>query len=314
MPETEFYLQDSPEEKEDKVKTKKKPVKKQEQKGINLYTGEELSTAETRLVTYRHKTTLILIVGEYDSGKTTFLATYLERFQQQPFEDFLFAGSTTLIGFERRCHLSRLSSNLNKPKTPKTPSTEFSFLHLAVKQKSQLEKGIMHLLISDVSGERIKRARNSSSEMKQLSLLKRADYIIVMIDGEKLADKKLRYQVILEAQTFLKMALDVNVIGAESNVNVIISKWDKIHSDDSFNYQSLIKTPFETRFAQLLNRLEFSEVASRPEADTDEIKDGFGLEPLLSKWCTEQKNTNNPIMFTKTSAGDLRYFNNYHLK
>jgi hypothetical protein len=310
MPETEFYLEDNPEE-ENKVK--KVPVKKQDDNSIQLYTGEELTAAEAKLVTYRHKTTLIIVVGEYDSGKTTFLATYLERFHEKPFEDFLFAGSTTLIGFERRCHLARLSSNLSKPKTPKTPSTEFSFLHLAVKQKSQPEKGIIHLLISDVSGERIKRARNNSAEMEQLSLLKRADHIIVMIDGEKLADKKKRHLAILEAQTFIKMALDVRVLNNESKVKIVVSKWDKIHSDTSFNYQSLIKAPFETNFSKRLGKLEFTEVASRPEIDVEDIKSGFGLETLLSEWCTESyRNISDVAMSFPTS--NLRYFDSYHLK
>src|SRR5436309_12137608 len=60
---------------------------------------------------------LIVLAGEPGSGKTTLIASIYEQFLSGPLDEFTFAGSQTLVGFELRCHESRVDSGLSLPDT-----------------------------------------------------------------------------------------------------------------------------------------------------------------------------------------------------
>ncbi|MDI9312418.1 MAG: hypothetical protein QM535_19565 [Limnohabitans sp.] len=279
-----FYLDSKNDEKNDeKINEQTKQYT-----SIKLFTGRELSFKETSIITNRYDSKLIAIVGESKSGKTTLLAEYYINLQKQPIKEYYFAGSKTQTGFEERCFYATVGSKAKKPDTGRTQSREFSFLHLALKHKDELDKEPTHFLISDISGETFREAKRSTVLMKDLTILKAADFILFIIDGEKIATKETRPVTLEDAKTFIQKALDENIFDSNTNLKVAVSKWDFLHSDTTFDFTDKIERVFKERFESKLGRLEFTKLAARSENAS--VETGFGLYDLLKGWKTEFTN------------------------
>lgn len=298
-----FYLAEDEESDSqiDESEPKKKDV-------IELFDGEQLTLNNVKKVTYKYPTEVVYLIGEHDSGKTTILATLFEMFQMGPFFNYNFAGSYTQVGFERRCFYSRIESDRSVPDTERTKLLEFNFLHLALKTNPAAPETI-HLLLSDISGEKFKRARNSSDEMRELSLMSRAKIVNYVIDGEKLAKPRLRFAAINEAKLFIQKALDVGVFDKNTKLNFIVSKWDLLNPIIDFNYQEHIENAFTRDFLQRLRALDFHKIAVRPFEITKEFELGHGLIKILNSWLVED----SPPLEAKEPASLVheRMINNY---
>lgn len=302
-----FYLADEADA--DDTQASQKDEKKTV--GIKLYEGKEMDVHETAEITHKHPAKVIAIVGESDCGKTTLLAELYNVFQKGANQDLLFAGSQTLIGFEFRSHLSKVESNSEEPETYKTVNGIFSFLHLALKKKDILSADSVHIILSDISGEDFQRARDSSSAMMELTLLTDADQVIYIIDGEKLAVKKLRQQTLSKAETFIQTAIDNGILNAQTHLTVVVSKWDKLITDASFNFDTDVKTPFTNTFASRLSSFKSFPIAARPKNRS--VDQGFGLYDLLNDcYLVEKKLTiAGP---DKVNGGMARHFHNIKIQ
>src|SRR5438046_759504 len=84
---------------------------------VDLPSGEALTEAQASEVTRHGVTRVVVLAGPSGSGKTTVLTSLFEAFLEAPFGNFLFAGSRTLLGFERRCHDARVASGRTDPHT-----------------------------------------------------------------------------------------------------------------------------------------------------------------------------------------------------
>lgn len=275
---------------------------------IKLFTGRELSFEEISMITNRYDCTLIAIVGESKSGKTTLIAEYFITLQKQPIKDFFFAGSRTQIGFEERCFLATDGSKAKKPVTGRTTSKEFSFLHLAIKHQDELKEDPTHLLFSDIWGERFREAKGSTTLMKELKILKAADYVLFIIDGEKIATKATRALTIEEAKTFIQKALDENIFDLNTNLKVAVSKWDFLHSDSSFDFSDKIERVFKERFESRLGKIEFTKLAARSE--NTGLEAGYGLYDLLKSWknkCANKQASEIPEIEQSSSRAFHKY-------
>lgn len=274
---------------------------------IKLYTGEELLLKDITLFSHKFPYRLITILGDFDCGKTTLLATLFDLFQMGSFHEFIFAGSLTQIGFEKRCHLSRSCSNRTTPDTERTKVKEFGFLHLAVKKKNRINKRAINLLISDVSGERMKQARNSSASMQEIQFIKKSDYIIVMIDGHKISNLKERNKELFNSEQFIQKAIEENVFGKQTDLKIVLSKWDLLYKDPNFNFSDIIEDPLKKKFEGKLRSIEFSQIASRPAIQDEIIKLGFGLHNFLMQWTRDKTNPTEPFEVFESK----RVFDNY---
>lgn len=272
-----FYLADA--SSEDTQQMPQKEVKKQA--GIKLFEGKEMEMHEITEVTHKFPTKVVAIVGEPACGKTTLLAELYNIFQKGANQDLMFAGSHTLVGFEQRSHLSRVESNSEQPETSKTMSRVFSFLHLALKKKPNMEDPAVHILLSDISGEHFQLARDSSSIMKELGLLTDAEQVIYIVDGEKLSNRRLRQQALANADTFLQNATDNGILNEHTHLTIVLSKWDKLVNDPTFNFDQQMKTPFTDKFSSRVKNLKVYPIAARPK-DAG-VSAGFGLYELLNE-------------------------------
>lgn len=253
---------------------------------VILQSGEELQLENLHSITFRYPTKRIFVIGDSESGKTTLLVRLYNSFQQGPFENFMFAGSNTILGFERRIHKSKLESNEIEERTDKTSSPQFSFLHLAVKHK-YFHNPATHLLLSDISGERLKLARDASSEMKELNMLTNADFIIIVIDGEKIKDKKTRMGAIVRSETFLRQALDDRMISPKQKIRIVLSKWDLVESLEEFNYEIEIVQRFKHTFGNRLQNLQFFEICCR-SSQPNQVNSAHGVKELLTDWTADE--------------------------
>lgn len=278
---------------------------------IKLFSGTELSMNELGLVTNEHPTNLIIVIGESFSGKSTILTSVFDMFQVGKFKQFYFAGSYTQYGFESRCHLSRADSGLIEPDTAHTLSVEFNFLHVAYKNIDSLTGRPYHLLLSDISGERFNMAINSSGMMKEMDLMKEADHLVYLLDGEKIADKYQRNAIITRAGQFITRALDNGVFNNSTDLTIIFTKCDLLCDLQDDGTIEKIKKSFIDRHGRRMNSLNFETIAARPKPPTTEIPFGHGLERLLGLWSQKKPQLNDDAVEIEPSR---RYFESYSLR
>lgn len=98
---------------------------------VKLPHGLALTVAETYPITASEVSKRIILIGPFDSGKTTIETTIYQLFQRKPFAGLYFAGSQSLFGYEERSFYTQLESKKVKATTPRT--SRFAndiFLHL----------------------------------------------------------------------------------------------------------------------------------------------------------------------------------------
>lgn len=274
---------------------------------IKLYSGEELTFNQIPFISHKYNYKMITIIGDFSAGKTTLLATLFDLFQIGPIGEFVFAGSYTQVGFEKRCHQSRVASDRDTPDTERTKSNEFSFLHIATKRKNQITKHATNLILSDVSGERFQNARNSSTEMQGISFISNSDHIVIMIDGQKIKNPKQKYSEITNTETFIKMAIDVGVFGKDTCFKIVLSKWDLLSNDHNFDFVRDIENYFNNLFQDKVKLISYLRIAARPQNMEGDFALGHGLNELLSEWCSSVR----PQLTSLESTYNDRSFNNY---
>jgi hypothetical protein len=299
-----FYTIDSEEDEETTGTTTSAPISK----NFPLFTGREMPIEQANFITAKYPTTLICIAGESECGKTTLLAVLYEIFQIGSFNEFKFAGSLTQLGFENRCFLSRQASKRETPTTPRTTSVEFNLLHLALKKSSEMDSKPTHLLLSDISGEFFRVAKNNSVNMRELTLFKKADHILFFIDGKKLSKVRTRNLAVLDAKSFIQKALDEGVLNRASNIDIIISKSDLLKKAKTFDFKEIIEKPFRKSFGERLASLNFLNIAVRADDINSDYPLGFGLHDLLVKWTTKTQTAFNEDEFEVISTREFDHF------
>lgn len=252
---------------------------------IDLASGRELNIAGAEAITAARPVQLIVIAGPVDCGKTTLLTSLYESFQWGSFAGHDFAASETLVGFERRCFLARAASQRDVADTERTPLGEAAFLHLQVCSNGEGRKST-DLLLTDLSGEAFRLARDNSDECQRLEFLGRADHFALLIDGKKLATPRTRWSASQDAVSLLQALLDNRVLPASAHVEVLFSKWDDVlRSPDRVTLEAQVKEiekKFRDQFRERLGQLRFEKIAARPRGGP--LSFAFGLDKLLQHW------------------------------
>ncbi|QDU52998.1 TRAFAC clade GTPase domain-containing protein [Gimesia panareensis] len=263
---------------------------------IDFYSGDALSVEESRSISMSSRVQLILLAGAVDCGKSSLIASLFHCFQNGPLGGYLFAGSRTLVGFERRCHKARVASNRDTPTMDRTSFGEKrKLLHLKVAQKTNPSTP-KHLFFADVSGESFEDAINSVDDCAQVPLLRRSDHFVLLVDGSKMIDLAFRQNAKKEALLLLQSCIESNRLGERSLVDVIFSKYDLfVHDDTALNFIESIKSAIKDRFGDLLGRIRFSNIAAIPETGTKAIKLGYGLNEIFPSWVEDNPGSYFPI-------------------
>lgn len=255
---------------------------------IDLYAGNELSGEDADAVTLRHPSHLVVFAGAAASGKTTVLASLYERLNEAPFAGFQFAGSRSLLGFEQICHLNRLASGGARPDTPRTiPSDEAAYYHLALRG-TEPGSPLRHVLLSAISGELFRLAMNSREDCERLTFLRRANTIVVLVDGARLAVPAHRTNAQSEASSILESFLDAKMIGNRCRVEFVFSKLDRVleAGDAALEFLNTTETKFKAKFGGRVPHLAFRRIAARPEIEPIGGAPKDGLAEACIAWTT----------------------------
>lgn len=253
---------------------------------VDLFAGYEISGAETEDITLRWPTQLIVLAGAEGSGKTTMLAALYEHLGRGSFAGFDFAGSRSLLGFEKICHANRVISGGTRPTTERTiPSGEAAYYHLALRETAG-ERRRRHVLLSALSGELYRWARNSREECEKLTFLHRANAIVVLVDGERLASLQQRHNAHADAAGILDAFLDARMVPSGCHVEFVFSKLDLIRAagDVALGFLKQTQEKLETKFRSHVPQLAFREVAARPGPTSAEEELARGIARALATW------------------------------
>jgi len=264
------------------------PVEEAEAEYIELFSGAALSATDAEVITLRSRTHLVVFAGAEGSGKTTVLASIYERLNQGAFAEFKFAGSRSLLGFEEICHLNRLASGRTQPETRRTPVTdETKYYHLALRavEPSATRRNV---LLSAMSGELFRMARDSQEDAERLTFLHRADTIVVLVDGERLATPAQRTSAQADAADILESLLDASMVSPSCRVEIVFSKLDRITAAGQDALEFLVKTQekFEGKFRARVPHLSFRQIAARPAPSSASEKSDGGLAEAFVSWTT----------------------------
>jgi hypothetical protein len=152
-----------------------------------------------------------------------------------------------------------------------------------------------------------------------MPMLRRADHLCVILDGEKLADASQRHSARTDARMLLRSLIEGGALSSKCNIGVIFSKWDLVlgHPDQ----ESLVSFVGDTReeLRRVSERVavpQFFEIAARPQNRI--VPFAFGLPTLLRSWLKEpsyservtlyvpgtHKNAREATRFTKAVVED----------
>lgn len=251
---------------------------------FHVNAGEALYIDDIYTIAAKECTKMIVLVGPVASGKTTIETSLYQLFQNAPVEDFYFAGSYSLHGFEQRAFYTRIKSKRSEAQTQRTSLEDSqSFLHLRLFNKNN--HMISNLIMADISGEAFTNHIGQVNEVrKSFPFIERADYIVGVIDGEKLCDKKTRNSIVTEIIELVRTFTDANLIMDICIFQVVFSKFDKLSKIEKFEeIVERAKKQIRGRLEDVFATIEFYMVAAMPSV-TDEFKVGYGLDLLLQAW------------------------------
>lgn len=289
------------------------PAEAQAPAFVDLCAGTELSAGDAEAVTLRTPVHLVVLAGAAESGKTTVLASIYEHLSQGPFAAFQFAGSRSLLGFEQICHLNRLVSGGTHPDTPRTvPTDEAAYYHLALRGLSEGAQR-RHVLLSAVSGELFRLAKNSREDCQRLTFLHRANTIVVLVDGARLAIPEQRTNAQSDASSVLDSFLDAQMIPCRCRVEFVFTKMDRVVESGESALEFLNKTEekLRARFGDRIGNLAFRRIAARPDpsSSTDPLDDG--LADAFATWTAGTAATETAAWMSEAPPNGAREFSKF---
>jgi len=245
--------------------------------------GEPLGQHELDALLRQRHATRVAIIGERDSGKTTLLTSIYGCFLKGAFAGHEFAESRTIRGFEKRAFLGRVDSGLNQPDTPHTSLSDgLSYFHLRLRIVGNGRR--VDLLLSDRAGEMYRDARRAPSKLLELTELFDADWIVILLDGARVANPVERTGAFHAVRQMLRALTDTHPQHfSNARVVVVTTKIDLINmSQDLLDLvhefeQNLLAT-FGTKTAEL----SCCRIAARDP--TGYLEPAHGVSDLLQTW------------------------------
>lgn len=280
---------------------------------VDLPSGDELSVVQAAELRRTVGGVLVALAGDQDVGKTTLIASLYDRLLDGPWGNFRFAGSETLVGFEKRLHLARTAGGQGKQDTPRTSNTSpLHFLHLCLAPIATGNR--QHLILADLSGERFSEAAGSQEICrKELGHIKYADRIAVCLDGEKLTDPRARNVASSLVKGLIGNLLEVGHLDRASVVDVLFTKWDLVISDQKSDHHlafaEKVEATLRKEYAERLGCLTFFRIAARPDEKSN-LPPCHQLDVVLSHWFAPQPTITTPQLQFDEPA-DLRESERY---
>jgi hypothetical protein len=251
---------------------------------IPTYKGTALDDAGAYGVARNMPTSVIALVGPVKCGKTTLIAGIHQSFLYGPVDQYAFRSSRTLSGFEEKCFNSRIASGAEKATMPRTSRrVGREFYELSLRRKGH---GSLHqVLLLDMSGEFYESAMNSRADAEQLTFLRNAGRVSMLLDGARLGNGRLREKVYTDAKMMLRRFEESGCIDAETPLQFVISKLDRLSASAEPDAVNAALEEIRNRFPKESQRKNFSlmGVAASPLPATP-FPMRFGMPALFKSW------------------------------
>lgn len=250
----------------------------------------ELGFEEALSVAGRRGARLIILMGETNTGKTTIITelwTYLNT--QGGLSSHECAGSRTPMALEERAFHSRVASGTSPPLTPRTPLGQEGLLHMRIARPDGQR---VELLFGDFAGERFTHIKDGANLLDELPWAPRADRILVVVDGERLATGS-RELATNSAKRQLYALSSAEVSNPKMKLAVVVAKDDRL-PDGEFD-KSIARLDDLVALAQTMDAdASLIRVSARPGNGADP----WGLDQLLEWLCLAQPVDLGPAVST----------------
>lgn len=277
-----------------------------------LSSGQALNENELYQLTARTKTRIIYVLGPVGSGKTTFESMLYAFFLKNIDQNFLFAGSETLVGFEERLNNLRTKSGNSNAQMERTNKSELRcFLHLNL---LDLNLNCYHnIVFSDMSGETFENCNSNRSNMEQdLPYLDIAQNVVLFMDGETLLDKSERHGSVMKIKSFLKTFKSSKLYNKKTNIDIIISKNDIIYEktrQERNDFIDHIEKQFDA-FVEDFN-INFYRIEAINGTSIKDDEKSVKLIDLLKCWISNSSDEINDSDYSKKSKMIHNDFNRF---
>jgi len=251
---------------------------------VGLPRCDLLSIEEADELLRWYPATLVAVVGERKSGKTTLITEIYERFLRGPFAGQLFCYSQTLLGFERKSYPSRADSRLDKPDTARTSTRDgLRFFHLGLVSSSNRRRA--DLLITERAGEVYRDARDRPAESKTLLELLKARTVVFVLDGERVANDKTRAEAFASIRGMIRAFSDAGAISERAEIQLVTTKFDLLSVGAAAEAVKFL-SEFEERLVKSYSG-RFAKVTYWRTAARDpkgQMEPAWGVPPVLQSW------------------------------
>ncbi len=191
---------------------------------VELPSSDALTEITSQQVLFSAQCSRVLLVGAVGSGKTSILTGIYERLCRGSLEGWTFVGSSTLIGFEKRCWEGRTNSGGNRDQIGRTSlQSDDYLLHLHV---ANAQARRINLLMADLSGEVFKEIKYHPGAAGALPILQAADHLTIVVDGARLADPRERQVAINDGVAALRACVAFGRLRDGVAIELVIAKWD----------------------------------------------------------------------------------------
>jgi hypothetical protein len=246
--------------------------------------GSALDGDGAYLMCRARPTVIVAMAGPIKSGKTTLIASIHQGFQFPPVCSFAFKRSKTLVGFEEKTYASRAASGALETKTPRTSfavGQEYYHLWLRSRAKSQLEPQALFL---DMSGEYFERSLDSSEEARQLTVLKRANFFAVLLDGRRLASRVTEQSARQNSVALVRRIIEEKLLSAECLIQILITKVDLLLPEFSEGLLAAWMKDIDQDYLRFKDRkISLAGIAASPKPGSPwPLR--FGVADLVDTW------------------------------
>ena len=276
-------------------------------KTVKLPSSEALTVNDVDEFLLQRPMTLIAIVGDRDSGKTTLVCALYEKYLRGQFAGYLFTEGRTLVALEKKTYYSRVESGGSEADTERTKVSDgLHFLHLGLVSEAPEERRV-DLMLSDRAGETYRRARSGAEPLSELIEVAKANRVVFLLDGGRLVNPTERAGAFQSVRQGIRAFTDGGLLTTASEVQVVITKSDLLQRATDVavieerigQFQTGLATDLEPR----LKKLTFWRIAARDPSG--QVEQGQGVDELVREWTTLRVSETAPARIPATLTSEL---------
>jgi hypothetical protein len=267
------------------------PVELPAETTVRWRSGKALEPHEANDLLAERGGEVIVIAGEAESGKTTLLTVLFALLRAGSLGPYSFCESVTLLGFERRAFLASTSSFSSEEETDRTLNItdEGELLHLVLRSQEGGGDRRIQVFLTDIPGEKFRKVRNNTAAAEEIPLLSRADKLLILADGERLAGDE-RQAAGAEGRQLLGAILASGMLPSRTQLALVLTKYDWLvdgveAGDPAAAYWQEELRILETNAGRSGYSIRLFETAARAKRST-RIEPGHGIVDL-ARWIIE---------------------------